>query len=81
VGTRRQVAIASILGRSSINQGVYQRSVRYACGGRYVVVSKTFPAPLLEQERLVDDSGKRWLEQTLCGEIAFLTQFRIHGHL
>ena len=43
-------------------QGVCQRSVRYACGGWYVVVLKTFPAPLLEQERLVDDPGECWLE-------------------
>ena len=62
-------------------QGVCQRSVRYACGGWYVVVSKTFPAPLLEQERLVDDPGERWLEQAFGGQVAFLTQFRIHGHV
>jgi hypothetical protein len=62
-------------------QGVCQRRIRYACGSWYVVVSKTFPSPLLEQERLVDDPSERWLEQALGGEVAFFTQFRIHGYV
>jgi hypothetical protein len=34
---------------------------------------------LLEQERLMDDPGERWLEQAFGGQVAFPTQFRIHG--
>ena len=62
-------------------QGVGQRSVGYARGGGDVVVSEILAAPLLEQERLVDDAGKAWLEQTFGENIAFLLQFGIHEPL
>jgi hypothetical protein len=43
-----------------------------------MVVSETLAAPLLEQERLVDDAGKAWIKQAFSRNVAFLAQFGIH---
>ena len=53
----------------------------HAKSGRATLREEVHPTPLLEKERLVNDPGKRWLKQAFGGQVALVTQFRIHGHV